>query len=423
MIDKEVEKSLASKELTDEDIKKKKKKDTIISTCIAILGFIIVMCVSIVIISTYRAKRSSEFGSIVIALEKLGGAKSFVIDSTEEYFKEYSDSESMNDRYSIIGKLIKKDSNYNASLSISALNNTTELLHFFTNKERLELIFNDGTVYSRYKDIFNVAKTYVPALSELSDDLSQIDFDKYTLAIEKRLVSFSKSNYIEKYYNMIEEFALNYIVRDDETTNIMLDGKEYNLDRYYITVNARDFIEFEVKLLKEIKNDKKIRQLVKNINIDLLNIFESSKDYEKIRMTKDEFNKFKYSYSNELLTRFDEFIDMRIDSLGTLYTKVNNTSTVTLSIYISQDDELKQFFIYYPKLVDNTAVFVKSQLQFTKLNNVKSKEIVPSNDVRVNLATCDRSDLYLIVDKIKGSFDIIISELSKIYGNEIKIFN
>ncbi|MCQ2979248.1 MAG: hypothetical protein MJ245_05590, partial [Clostridia bacterium] len=143
----------------------------------------------------------------------------------------------------------------------------------------------------------------------------------------------------------------------------------------------------------------------------------------KLRMTKDEFNKFKYSYSNELLTRFDEFIDMRIDSLGTLYTKVNNTSTVTLSIYISQDDELKQFFIYYPKLVDNTAVFVKSQLQFTKLNNVKSKEIVPSNDVRVNLATCDRSDLYLIVDKIKGSFDIIISELSKIYGNEIKIFN
>lgn len=388
---------------------KKRNGKTIIAIIIIAAAIIIGIVVGLII--NYNMEVPGELGNLVEAFNKTFTSSSVKVDDEITLIENKQKGV-----YSLNSSFVKKDDNLRMDAFLNDGKEQINLGGLFFNPERVEVIFQDDqSVYTRYKDIFNVIKTYLPTLGELTDDLNKIGYQKYMVLIRKELSNFNKEYDLSYYYKEIEKVFGDKITIE---TDVTID--EDKVDIYKLEMPARDMIELKIQLLNDIKNDSKIRTLMNRLNKGVIDYIEKSKDYESIRMTSDEFNSFKLKYSNELLSVYDEILDNEIKKYETIYSKVALDVIENYVVYVNDKNEIIKIETNSCYLVDNNVLTVNDVKIFSEYNKVKSKEVVPSCKTRLNLAQLDRSTLFETIEIVKNKYKDLLNQLTTNLISNIK---
>lgn len=391
-----------------EFVKKRNGKTTI---AIIIIAAAIIIGIVVGLIINYNMEVPGEVGKLVEAFNKTFTSSSVKVDDEITLIEN-----KQKDVYSLNSSFVKKDDNVRMDAFLNDGKEQINLGGLFFNPERVEVIFQDDqSVYTRYKDIFNVIKTYLPTLGELTDDLNKIGYQKYMVLIRKELSNFNKEYDLSYYYKEIEKVFGDKITVE---TDVTID--EDKVDIYKLEMPARDMIELKIQLLNDIKNDSKIRTLMNRLNKGVIDYIEKSKDYESIRMTSDEFNSFKLKYSNELLSVYDEILDNEIKKYETIYSKVALDVIENYVVYVNDKNEIIKIETNSCYLVDNNVLTVNDVKIFSEYNKVKSKEVVPSCKTRLNLAQLDRSTLFETIEIVKNKYKDLLNQLTTNLISNIK---
>lgn len=391
-----------------EFVKKKNGKATI---AIIIIAAAIIIGIVTGLIINYNMEAPGEVGKLVEAFNKTFTSSSVKVDDEISLIEK-----NQKGVYSLNSSFVKKDDNVRMDAFLNDGKEQINLGGLFFNPERVEVIFQDDqSVYTRYKDIFNVIKTYLPTLGELTDDLNKIGYQKYMVLIRKELSNFNKEYDLSYYYKEIEKVFGDKITIE---TDVTID--EDKVDIYKLEMPARDMIELKIQLLNDIKNDSKIRTLMNRLNKGVIDYIEKSKDYESIRMTSDEFNSFKLKYSNELLSVYDEILDNEIKKYETIYSKVALDVIENYVVYVNDKNEIIKIETNSCYLVDNNVLTVNDVKIFSEYNKVKSKEVVPSCKTRLNLAQLDRSTLFETIEIVKNKYKDLLNQLTTNLISNIK---
>lgn len=375
-------------QLTDEILDRKKKRLTIISVTIGIICTIIFLGILIYLNFIYSNDRKGDFGQIEKVLEKFFSSNSFEIDGVLTIEKDNYKNEYVN-------KITKKD--INMSLLSKKIDEENYNTGAYLNQERLELYLNeDKTTYLKFKDIFKILETYNPKLQELSRDLSKISYSRYTNELKKDTMTFLKDFKLTEYYKFLGDKLIDYLY---------IENNEETLDTTYkIIVPRREMIKIKIELLNKIKEDKKIRSLIEELDEDFYDNIYKSKDYEKIKMTKDEFNRMRLTYEGEALKIFDEKLEVFKSKYETLYSLSNIDDEDSYIIVVDKNKNIKNVVINSEILMDKELYNMTYNKEFKNINNVKSIDIVPNVKERINLVKITRSDLYELVENIKDKY-------------------
>lgn len=375
-------------QLTDEILDRKKKRLTIISVTIGIICTIIFLGILIYLNFIYSNDRKGDFGQIEKVLEKFFSSNSFEIDGVLTIEKDNYKNEYVN-------KIVKKD--INMSLLSKKIDEENYNTGAYLNQERLELYLNeDKTTYLKFKDIFKTLETYNPKLSELSHDLSKISYSRYTNELKKDTMTFMKDFKLTEYYKFLGDKLIDYLY---------IENNEETLDTTYkIIVPRREMIKIKIELLNKIKEDKKIRLLIEELDGDFFDNIYKSKDYEKIKMTKDEFNHMRLTYEGEALKIFDEKLEVLKSKYETLYSLSNIDDEDSYIIVVDKNKNIKNIITNSEILMNNELYEMTYNKEFKNINNVKSIDIVPNVKERINLVKITRSDLYELVENIKDKY-------------------
>lgn len=375
-------------QLTDEILDRKKKRLTIISVTIGIICTIIFLGILIYLNFIYSNDRKGDFGQIEKVLEKFFSSNSFEIDGVLTIEKDNYKNEYVN-------KIVKKD--INMSLLSKKIDEENYNTGAYLNQERLELYLNeDKTTYLKFKDIFKTLETYNPKLSELSHDLSKISYSRYTNELKKDTMTFMKDFKLTEYYKFLGDKLIDYLY---------IENNEETLDTTYkIIVPRREMIKIKIELLNKIKEDKKIRLLIEELDGDFFDNIYKSKDYEKIKMTKDEFNHMRLTYEGEALKIFDEKLEVLKSKYETLYSLSNIDDEDSYIIVVDKNKNIKNIITNSEILMNNELYEMTYNKEFKNINNVKSIDIVPNVKERINLVKITRSDLYESVENIKDKY-------------------
>lgn len=384
-------------------------KDKIILTSICVLLLIV-----LVVIIITNTNSNDTYQVIKDSINNLSNENEYKkIDTIDIY--DYNNANDLTNKLQLTSNTIKKNNNYNLELISNENNDTYSMSHIFISNERIEAILGDESYYVKYKDAFSVASNYLPSLKELASDLERLSYNKYLSDIERSISDIlkTKNNVIK---NIIKTYLDNASI-DDELTKTFINGKEYNLKRYFIKVNARTFIEDEINILKELKGNKEIKTKVRDLNTSLLDTMKQTKDYSKIRMNIDEFNNFRYTYSSELVDKYDLLLDTLISNKEVLYSLISKDDEIELAMYLTKNNEIKQIYINIPVLIENKIYYIKLTSIIDSEGSVKSKEVVPINNRRVDTNKSTRSELYLIVDKLKLKYNAIVEKYNLNFKN------
>lgn len=385
-----------------DDINAKKREAKRRNNILIIVGLALILLIALVINISYNMKRSGNFGDIMKSVEKVFRSNSYIVSDEVTIF----DGKDNLKIYTFNTETVKKDNNIRLTGTFRDNNdNVYDFGGLFITDERAELITNEESYFVKYQDILKVVSEYLPSLKELCDDLSKISEVKYEGIIRKNVSDLIKNINLESCYNLTNEIITDNIKKDEEKTNIMIDGKLYELERYYIELSARDMIKNKINILMELKNNSDIRRCIKNINQDILYTIEKSKDYTYIRMTSEEFASYKLKYANILIDSYDELLTKKIEELEKLYSIISSSQNESYSIYVDQYGEVRQIITNSVTIVNDKVFITTDKKLFDKVGSVKSKDIVPKDKKRINLSSLDRSELFTTIEQIKYNYE------------------
>lgn len=384
---------------------KTKYEKIILYLSYAVILLLIIFIILLCIFKVINKNNNDSYHIIKESFNKLLNYDDYKLNQTIDVYDYNDNFELINGSCSNVS-MVKKNNNINIELTSKEDNDSYSLAHIFFNDDRIEFIFGDESYYVRYKNIFSVVSNYLPSLTELSNDLSKLSYKDYYNLINKDIKKYYKKAKKKNDESLLKSF-INDSYTDDEETSTYINGTLYSLKRYYIKKNARDFIKLKIDMLTNSMIDRDVNRLLYDINQGLLDIADDNKDYEKIRMDKDEYNMFRYSYGNVIPPLYNEYISKLIKNNEVLYGLLSKDDEIEIALYLTKNNEVKQVYIFVPTLVNNKVKYIKSTIILDNINDVKSKEVIPSNKTRINSNDVTRSNLYIIVDKIKNKLDII----------------
>ena len=178
----------------------------------------------------------------------------------------------------------------------------------------------------------------------------------------------------------------------------------------------------KIELLNLLKNDKEIRKYISNMANEIFEKIESNQEYEKIRMTKEEFISLKSQYSDNILEKFDNYINYEIDNVNVALGDVKASDKdlfINYTYNLSKSGDLiKVENDNFYSAVIGQKIYAKNLIELKNVNSVASKDVVPNVGVRINLAEKSRYELFEVVEIITNQYKALYQ---KFITNLLKI--
>lgn len=346
------------------------------------------------------------YKNIESALLKISKYKSYQIKKSEVVLKMIKNEETFDDFAYQIDTVLTRKGNKARIDSYYFTGDSKEYFGgIYVSPKYTEFMYSDDeSVYFSKKEIFDVIKTYIPTLSEVCDDFEKVKFDKIKNTVSKSIGKYLKQNGKEIYedYSTFFDEKLNDSIEVVET-------KDGITDTYYkLKMNIKDFVKFESEVLIKIKNDKKVTDMIVGVAGDLIKYFEKTKEYEKIRMTEDEFNTLKYNYEEEIKSYFENEMTKRIAYIQTLYSGVvtkNDDKYIELVFRLDEEGNIVSVTTEGVTILDDAVVSNLVNYSISNVNEVKSNDLIPSAKSRTPLVSKSRNELYTIFESIKIKYE------------------
>lgn len=382
-------------------------KNVIKWSLIALVVIAVFLFVFSLVRDNKKHKLDTPYKEIENALLELTSYKSFELKKSEVVLKMIKKEENFDDFAYQIDTILTRKGDKSRVDSYYLSDDSKEYFGgLYVTPKLTEFMYTDtDSVYFSGDEIFEVIKTYLPTLNEVVDDFQKVNLDKIKKVVSDSLSSYIKKNgkeIYEDYSSFFETSLGEYITLEEIEEN-------KTTDNYYkLKMNVKDFVKFESDVLIKLKNDKKAQDMIVGVAADLIKYLEKSKEYEKIRMTEDEFNAIKYNYEEELSSFYEKQMTERINYIQALYSGIvegNDDKYIELVFRLDEDGNLKSVTTEGVTILDDAVVTNLVNYSLNKVNSVKNSDIVPKFPSRTSLASKSRNELYTIFENVKTKYD------------------